>query len=317
MNDEHQPGFLSRLGRAILWFLKLIIVILLAFGLGLAGYFGWQWLSSSANAFSSNSGLLRSDVNTLMERETSQRQQLSDLQATVDNQEGRLAALENSGMEEALAQQEAVLQSLESQLATVVAGSQTITGNVASLSAGLIALQSDLNENAGRVDELGGQVDSLNSQVGVLDSGLVELGAASAEPAEAVERLEQALSLFRIWELIARARLRLAESNYGLATSDVQQALAGVDALVAADPAGASETLQLVQVRLALALGSLPGDPVAAARDLEAAWEALDRLLATLVLPASLPAAPEITATTPAGTPAATETPAATPTPGD
>jgi len=94
----------------------------------------------------------------------------------------------------------------------------------------------------------------------------------------------QVLTLFRVWELISRARLRLLEDNFGLARADTEQALRTMDFLLAAAPEEA-ETWQRIQARLELALAALPDDPDMAAGDLESAWDALDELLTAMLLP--------------------------------
>ncbi|MDX1689338.1 MAG: hypothetical protein R3248_15250, partial [Candidatus Promineifilaceae bacterium] len=146
------------------------------------------------------------------------------------------------------------------------------------------------------------------------------------EDAGELAQMRRALTLFRAWELVARARLRLLQGNAGLAAGDLTAAQATVDALAAEEGEAA---LAPLRQRLALALENLPADPVAAGRDLETAWEMLDEEIATLsggpvagpqllVTPA-LTATGTITATatltaTPVLTP--TVTPAATATPG-
>ena len=95
--------------------------------------------------------------------------------------------------------------------------------------------------------------------------------------------LRQTIYLFRVWEMVARARLRLLENNAGLAGADVARSQEAVAALIAAgDFADADGLAQLAQ-RLDLAAAGLPNSPAAAAADLELAWESIDQLLAALL----------------------------------
>ena len=105
----------------------------------------------------------------------------------------------------------------------------------------------------------------------------------------------RAIALFRIWEMIGRARLRLVDDNAGLAAADVELALAAVDDLLARDlavtataqdevePAPLAEDLSTLRERLVLAGANLPDQPIAAGRDLETAWETLDAIITNVV----------------------------------
>jgi hypothetical protein len=106
-----------------------------------------------------------------------------------------------------------------------------------------------------------------------------EVTAVTTEATDQVAQMGQALSLFRAWEMVYRARLRLLEQNFGLAAEDVATAQALVAALAAADGAAETESLAEVQERLELAADNLPNDPDTAERDLETAWEMLDAIL--------------------------------------
>ena len=100
----------------------------------------------------------------------------------------------------------------------------------------------------------------------------------------ALEQFQQTLTLFRAWELLSRARLRLAEANFGLAMADVAdaQALLTTVAMPVAEGEEAA-SLDSLQQRLTLVLTSLPDDPTTATADLELAWEQLDAVMAGLL----------------------------------
>ena len=148
---------------------------------------------------------------------------------------------------------------------------------------------------------------------------------ATPEPGTELSETDRVLILFRMWELISRARFRLLENNIGLASEDIEAAIRTVDLLLALQPE--AESMQKVQARLLLAFGNLPDSPDLATSDLEIAWDELDAIFAEQVLSdlgtavstealtisveaTSTPTlAPEATTT-----PAATEEPAPTPT---
>jgi len=72
--------------------------------------------------------------------------------------------------------------------------------------------------------------------------------------------------------VLARARLYLAESNFGLAREDVRSAR---ELLVELEAGSNDEVLTQAISRLDLALGNLPAFPVVASGDLEVAWQIL------------------------------------------
>jgi predicted nucleic acid-binding Zn-ribbon protein len=334
---DTQPGPWQRLGRSILWILKtalvsLILIVLLS-GLAWLGFLGFTELRRSFdNVFvrmevnQRATDLLRSDVNNLMSENPPQQRQINSLETQANELEARLAALQEE-LTADLAQQQQLLTALEENLATVTSRGEA---EAAAVETALVALQADINANGSRIDSLGGEVDALSSDVTRLNAGVDEArqaAVAAGENSASMSDMQQTLTLFRVWQLISRARLYLFEANVGLATADTELALRTIDSLVLAtagatagatadatatptpedgpeDIAQESAALQVVQTRLALALASLSADPELAARDLESAWDELDRVLADRVAPALVtaegeeaPATPEATAT--------------------
>ncbi|HET7144633.1 MAG TPA: hypothetical protein VFI68_11485, partial [Anaerolineales bacterium] len=76
----------------------------------------------------------------------------------------------------------------------------------------------------------------------------------------------------RALDMLGRARLYLAQSNFGLAKEDVQAAR---DLLAELQTETDDDLLAQVVDRLDLALGNLPIFPVVASGDLEIAWQLL------------------------------------------
>ena len=132
----------------------------------------------------------------------------------------------------------------------------------------------------------------------------------------AVTEMTQTLMLFRAWELVARARLRLLENNPGLAQTDVTKADDMLQLIILILPEDSPETdsLQTVQTRLALAADNLDLDAELAGTDLETAWDELDKILATRLQPIVDGLAIDLDAETPQPLESVTET-QQTPTP--
>lgn len=288
-----RPGFFRRLWQAFVTLVKIALVLVILVGLGAAGWFGYQELTRSFNNLSNRDeanrqriDLLRNDIDTLQTDRTAQSNRLNSLENGLAGLDSEVAALAEQ-LTADLNRQEETLSELEGRVSNLTTGADAINEEVDTLSAGVIALQGDVNENIAAVDELGGNVDVLGTNVGELGDDFTalddEVTAAAETATEQVAQMGQALSLFRAWEMVYRARLRLLEQNFGLATDDVAVARALVEALATNGSEDVNEVLLAVQERLELAATNLPDDPNSAERDLESAWEMLDSILSELL----------------------------------
>jgi len=165
-----------------------------------------------------------------------------------------------------------------------------------------------VEQNAARVNELENEITTLQNQLTEINSQLadtndqiteankrideIELSinahTASLEKLEAMQTtletqikenndktllaLKHEVMLTRALDMLARARLYLAQSNFGLAKEDVQAAR---DLLAELQTDSKDEVLAQVTTRLDMALGNLPAFPVVASGDLEIAWQIL------------------------------------------
>lgn len=191
----------------------------------------------------------------------------------------------------------------------------------------LEALRADVDALTGRSDELAADLERQAIVLGRVTTVLPTLAAESEQTQEeiaalgtAVATLEgaaaddglaevrQALALFRVWELLTRARLRLIEENVALATADIEAAQETLDLLLAAAPPVQDTALTAVNTRLEVARQLLESDPLGAAAELESAWDALDAVITGVILP-------EAGAVLPEETPEASATPTPTPEP--
>jgi peptidoglycan hydrolase CwlO-like protein len=139
-----------------------------------------------------------------------------------------------------------------------------------------------------QVKDLQLQLDALNLRVGALEqtietqsasiAKLEEMQAAldkeiSAQNNSVMVALQREIAYTRAIETLSRARLYLAQSNFGLAKQDAQSARDIISALSVDAPAYQADALKQIAARLDLALGNLPAFPVIAAADVDIAWE--------------------------------------------
>lgn len=137
------------------------------------------------------------------------------------------------------------------------------------------------------IENLQTQLDEINSRVAVLESS-VEAHTASIEKLEEMQttletqlqenndavllELKHEVMFTRALDVLARGRLYLAQSNFGLAKTDVQTAR---DLLAELQTEKEDAALAKAIERLDLTLGNLPDFPVVASGDLEIAWQIL------------------------------------------
>lgn len=281
--DNTKPGFVKRLWRALIGFLALLTFIAILAAVAFGGYFGFieiQRIASRLNESSRTVSSLQSDIDALKESSTTQ-EQVAELEATISDLEAQLDLLQGDLTDDVAAQQ-AALDALEAEIEGSDAEVGTLSSSVTTLNEALNAIQTDLVANSSEIDALGGEIDSVRTAVSDLGEEMIAMEEAAFARIDAInvkDPLQETLALFRAWELITRARLRLLENNIGLATEDIDEALQTIDAVIALEAGEIDkEKLERVQTRLALAFLSLPDSPDSAAADLESAWDELDAI---------------------------------------
>ena len=224
MTTETKPSFSSRLGQAILWFfralLRLILIVLVIFGVGAAIYYGAPLFTQK-------------------------------FVAPVEQNAVRVSELENK------------VESLQIQLNEI--NSQLTVVNE--------QLNNQLNETNSRID---GIEQSVAAHTASLETLAEMQSALETELEEGNDKsllaLKQEVMMTRVLDSLARGRLYLAQSNFGLAKVDVQFARELLDELQAESR---DEALSQAIERLDMASGNLPDFPVVASGDLEIAWQIL------------------------------------------
>ncbi len=186
---------------------------------------------------------------------------------------------------------------------------------VESVQAQVVALETQLSETNRRVDALESAIEAHTASLAKLE----ELQAALEKEMQAGDErlsldLKHEIVTTRALEFLARARLYLAQSNFGLARADVQSARDLLAEVQRAAPKYRPALMKQLASRLNLALGNLPDFPVVAANDVEIAWQLLmTGQPANIVEPTATQTPTQIPTETP--TPEATPSETATATP--
>jgi cell division protein FtsL len=153
--------------------------------------------------------------------------------------------------------------------------------------------RADIKRVEAEVKALQVQIDEANSRVGSLENSVTELEKSIEAHSASLSKLDEIQSAIevqiqtsqdetllkmkhevmftRALDMLGRARLYLAQSNFGLAREDVKSARE----LLATLQSDGDKTNDEAIKRLDMVLGNLPAFPVVAAGDLEIAWQIL------------------------------------------
>lgn len=182
--------------------------------------------------------------------------------------------------------------------------------DVTTLQTQLHDLQTQLNETNTRVSAVEKTIEAHTASIAKLDEMQTTLEQEITTQNNSVMiALKREIKLTRAIETLARARLYLAQSNFGLAREDIKSAY---DLLVQLQNEAQDNALAQTISRLELALNNLPDFPVVASGDLEVAWQILITGAPANTTTATFTPTPAVI---PAFTPTPFELSTATPTP--
>jgi cell division protein FtsL len=141
-------------------------------------------------------------------------------------------------------------------------------------------LQSQIDETNSRLDTLDKSVADLEKAIEAQSASLTKLDEVQAKLEEKIQtsqdetllQLKHEVMFARALDMLGRARLYLAQSNFGLAREDVKSARELLGTLQAESK---NTAIDEANKRLDMVLGNLPAFPVVAAGDLEIAWQIL------------------------------------------
>jgi hypothetical protein len=197
---------------------------------------------------------------------------------------------------------------------------EQIQQEVADLQTKLGTLETVQNQHDGSLKELDQRLIDIETEIAARSESLAALERLQSELEEQNQavsaELERQINLLKAMELLSRARLSMYQSNFGLATQDVQIARDLLANIAPDDSELPADELEAVLVRLDLTLSNLPDFPVAASDDLDIAWQILLSGLPEATPTVSRSATPATTGSpSPTANATATRTPTGTPQP--
>ena len=170
---------------------------------------------------------------------------------------------------------------------TFIAPVEKNTAQIEKLETEISSLQTQLDEMNVRMETLEKSIDAYSLSIQKLEEMQAELDTQLQDNNDKILLdLKHEVMMTRALDTLARARLYLAQSNFGLAKIDVQSAR---DLLFVLQAETKEEILSQALTRLDLALSNLPEFPVVASGDLEIAWQ--------ILMSGQVPAMPTMTLT--------------------
>lgn len=197
---------------------------------------------------------------------------------------------------------------------TFIAPVERNTAQIKKLETEISALKTQLDDMNVRVETLEKSVEAYSLSIQKLEGMQAEIETQlQTNNDKVLLALKHEVMMTRALDTLARARLYLAQSNFGLAKIDVQSTR---DLLTELQDEADDDLLLQVISRLDLALGNLPDFPVVASGDLEIAWQILMSGEAPVIPTATFtPTSAALETTTPTPFPPPTILPSATSTP--
>jgi cell division protein FtsL len=152
--------------------------------------------------------------------------------------------------------------------------------DIKQVEAEVVALQAQMDETNSRVGGLENSVEELEKSIEAHSASLTKLDEIQASLEEKIKtsqdetllKIKHEVMFTRAIDMLGRARLYLAQSNFGLAREDAKSARELLGTLQSETK---DEALGQAIERLDMTLGNLPAFPVVAAGDLEIAWQIL------------------------------------------
>ena len=158
----------------------------------------------------------------------------------------------------------------------IVVPIQKNTSQIRQLEVELATLQARLDETGARVGELEKNIEAHTASITKLEQMQSMLEQEISDQNNSVMvALKREIMLTRSIETVARARLFLSQSNFGLARDDVQAARDILAELLIDAPSYQVTSINQIILRLDFALNNLPAFPVIAVDDVDIAWQLL------------------------------------------
>lgn len=313
---------LLALGKLAKFTLRLLFVVvigtLLGGGIYWAAFYGvsqvnrrvFQPISEHTRWLADLESRYGQDYGRLNERTQALQEQTQTLQEQIDTLESQ-----GNATRETLDTLQTRLTTSEALLAEIQTTLDTAQESLSALETQQAALEPDITKLQATLTNLETTVGDLTEATALIISDVEALGVTVKDEAPLIG-LRTDVQLLKAMELLTRARVQLAQDNFGAATTEVQEARGVLLALSVTVPVEQQSALAAIVQRLDIGLANLPNAPRLANDDFEIAWQLLRQglpmestaemslsplatptLAATETLTATLPVTPTVTPT--------------------
>ena len=277
-SEPQEPSFWKKLWR-FLWTLLLILLVVAAIGAAVyfMAPFVYQEYIEPVQEHSYQLDMLAEQAQQLDGRHTDRMNNMGDrldeLELQNDKYKEGFAGLEErfSLVETTQAGQLVAIETLEPLL--------TAVEDIEKL---LESVQSEISDIQNSQNAMKEDIKVLQKGQSDLEKGQDELGFSVEEIQVKLELLlsesvltQQEVHLIKVMELITRARYNLVQGNLSLARADIQSGRDIISEMQKESQPFQVEALFEIATRLDTSLANLPGSPISAADQLEAAWQML------------------------------------------
>ncbi|HOU13090.1 MAG TPA: hypothetical protein PKZ84_08220 [Anaerolineae bacterium] len=298
--------FWRGLGRLAKFLLRLIFVLVIGVLLGAGVYWGatygiaainqhiFQPIQEHTRRLDDLENRYAQDYSRLNEQTQALQAQAQTLQEQIDALESQKVATQQT-----LEALQTRLTAAETELSAAQTALKTAQENLGALEGKQTTNEADITKLRTALTRLETTMDTLTERVAQTGKDVEALGVAVKDEAPLIA-VRTDVELLKAMELLTRARLQLAQDNFGAATTEVQEARNVLLALSATIPTHQQSALTAIVQRLDLGLANLPTAPRLAADDFEIAWQLLRQGLpvqSTVEMSLSPLATPTLTAT--------------------
>lgn len=281
--DTQSTDWFARFWKFVL---RLILAVVLGLALGAGLYWGGVTVFERVvRAIQDNSqGIEALEVrlqlveDQMEQQNSDQRTRLQALEVSGDRQRADMDDLQ--GQIEALtAAQDALLEDavveLQRMLDAAAADQDDLQNELAAITADLEGLRSEIDDLAGDLDSQQAENDAFSQKLADSEERMALIEAQWDEELAQISEILLQIQKFKAIELLTRSRYHLVQNNLGLAGQDIQSAYDLLSPLQDEIPEAQADQFAEILIHLESALAYLPQQPVAAADDVDSAWNLL------------------------------------------
>ena len=283
VSQSESAGWFNQLVRISI---RLFFAFIIGLALGAGIYFGvnalftkiLQSIQANSQQIDSLETRLQLVEDQLVQRNSTLTSRLQVLEVSSDQQKANLDELQGR-VDRMGTDQAELLETATSELNTIldeaVNDQASVLRDIGNLNADLKSLRSEMNTLERDLDSLQAEVGSFEKTSTSSEERIQLMETEWINYVAGFSSIETKLQLFKAIELFTRSRYHLVQNNLGLAQQDIMSAYEVLQKIEPDIPNYQAEAFGEILARVDSALKNLPQKPVAAADDVDSAWNLL------------------------------------------